>query len=107
MAYDTAGPAAWKQKALLVASTNDAENDFEGYVGAAAGLLPAEMTKTTIKQGSDPDPAANFLTAFNGGQGLVDFVGHGSTEVWLGDLFSAEAADGGDQRRRRRHSSWR
>ena len=94
VAYDTAGPAPWKQQALLVASTNDAENNFEDYVGAVAGLLPAAMTTTTVKQGSDPDPAARFLTAFNGGQGLVDFVGHGSTEVWLGDLFSAEAATG-------------
>jgi hypothetical protein len=92
VAYDDAGAAPWKSKALLVAGTNDSDNNFESHIAAVQALLPPGMTVTKILQGSDPDPAANFLAAFNGGQGLVNFSGHGSTEIWKGDLFTSAAA---------------
>ena len=92
VAYDAAAAAAWKQNALLVAGTNDAENDFEAHLSAVQALLPSGMAVTTVKQGSTPAPAAAFLTAFNGGQGLVNFAGHGSTEIWQGGLFGSTAA---------------
>jgi hypothetical protein len=92
VAYDAAVGAAWKTKALLVAGTNDAENDFEGYTDAVSALLPAEMTVTKVLEESTPTPAAAFLAAFNAGQGLVNFVGHGSVELWNGDLFTSDAA---------------
>ena len=92
VAYDAAGAATWKNQALLVAGTNDSENNFEAYTGAVLALLPSGMTVTTVTQGSDPAAAATFLAAFNQGQGLVNFTGHGSTQVWQGDLFTAAAA---------------
>ena len=33
VAYDAAGAATWKNQALLVAGTNDSENNFEAYTG--------------------------------------------------------------------------
>jgi len=92
VAYDQAGAATWKNKALLVAGTNDDENNFESNVSAVQALLPSTMTVTQVLQGSDPSPAVNSLAAFNGGQGLVNYIGHGSTEVWQGDLFDSDAA---------------
>jgi hypothetical protein len=91
VAYDKAVAAPWKNKALLAAGANDSENNFESYIAAVQALLPG-MTVTKILQGSDPNAAADFLAAFNSGQGLVDFSGHGATEVWLGNLFSSAAA---------------
>jgi hypothetical protein len=92
VAYDTAAAADWKNKALLAAGTNDADNDFEGYIAAVQGLLPQGMNVTQVLQGSDPDPAASFLAAFNSGQGLVNFSGHGSIDSWKDDLFTSDTA---------------
>jgi hypothetical protein len=94
VAYDKAGAAAWKNQALLVAGTNDSDNNFENYAAAAQALLPGGMPVTKILEGSDPNPAVDFLTAFNGGPGLVDFSGHGSTEMWDGDMLTSAAAGG-------------
>jgi hypothetical protein len=57
-----------------------------------AGLLPASVTVSTIYQGQDPGAAGNFVAAFNSGVGLVDFSGHGSSEIWKGGLFDTAAA---------------
>ena len=92
VAYDAAGAATWKNQVLLAAGTNDAENDFDAFSDTARALLPTDMTVTEVKQGSDPAAAATFLAAFNQGQGLVNYIGHGSTAVWQGDLFTAEVA---------------
>jgi gingipain R len=95
VAYDATASAPWKTKALLVAGTNDKENDFEAYTAAVEALLPSRMTTvTTIKQGSTPNPAGALLDQLALGQGLVNFTGHGSVEVWQGGLFSSTAAEG-------------
>ena len=107
VAYDAAGAAAWKAKALLVAGTNDAENDFEAQVAAVAAGLPEAMTVTTVKHGSTPAPAETFLTAFNSGQGLGELqrarvdgnVAGGHVHIgggrW-GDQRGGDAVRGGD-----------
>jgi len=92
VAYDQAGAAAWKNRALLVSGANDSADPFESYTSAVQALLPQSLTITKILQGSDPNAAADFLAAFNSGRGLVNFAGHGSTEVWDGGLFSSTAA---------------
>jgi len=94
VAYDQAGTAAWKNKALVVAGANDSNNNFENYASAAQALLPGGMAVTKILQSSDPNPAVDFMTAFNSGAGLVDYSGHGSTEDWDGDMLTSDAATG-------------
>ena len=91
VAYERAGAAPWKSKALLVAGANDADNNFESHISAVQALLPRSVTVSKVLQGSDPEPARKFLAAFNSGQGLVSFTGHGSVEIWKG-LFSSTAA---------------
>jgi hypothetical protein len=92
VAYENAGAVDWKNNALLVAGENDKDNDFEKNAAAVADLLPKSMTVTTVLQGKDPSAAASFLAIFNSGQGLVDFSGHGSVEIWKGGLFDTTAA---------------
>ena len=41
---------------------------------------------------SDSTAAADFLAAFNSGQGLVNYVGHGSVEVWQQNMFTSAVA---------------
>jgi hypothetical protein len=92
VAYDKAGAAAWKNKALLVSGTNDSSDPFDKYTAAVEALLPSSLTVKKIQQSSDTNAATDLLTALNGGQGLVNFAGHGSTEVWEGGLFDSTAA---------------
>jgi hypothetical protein len=92
VAYDKPG-ATWKNSALLVAGAGDSSDPFESYTAAVqAQLLSQGMTVTKILQGSDPTAAADFLAAFNSGQGLVNYVGHGSVEVWQADMFTSAVA---------------
>jgi hypothetical protein len=92
VAYDKAGAAAWKSSALLVSGTNDSADPFDTYTAAVQALLPSSVTVTKIQQSSDANAATDLMTAMNSGQGLVNFVGHGSTEVWEGGLFDSTAA---------------
>ena len=99
VAYDGAGAAAWKNQALLVAGANDNENNFEAYTAAVQALLPARMSVTQILQGSDANAAADFLAAFNSGQGLVNFSGHGSVGGLAGRPVHFRHRQHADQRR--------
>jgi hypothetical protein len=92
--YDRSGAAGWKQQVLLVADQNDSENDFAGATAAVKGLLPGALTVSEIVQSS---PGANtlLLNSLNTqGQGLVNYIGHGSEAVWSGGLFSSTDAGG-------------
>jgi len=40
-------------------------------------------------QGSDPNAHSDLITTLNAGQSLVNFAGHGSDEVWAGELLSS------------------
>ena len=91
--YDKAGAQTWKNKVLLVAGASDSENNFDGYTAAAQALLPASVTVQTILEDKDGNARNDLLAALNSGQGLVNFVGHGSVEVWTTDglLSSTDA----------------
>jgi len=65
---------------LIVADRND-ENEFEGQ---AANLVPLVSGKTaqTVLVGSAADPAGDIIAGFNGGQSLVNWIGHGEPTSW-------------------------
>jgi hypothetical protein len=92
VAYEGAGAAGWKQKALLVAGTNDAENNFESQTSTLEALL-RRVSVAKILQGQDPNATADLLAALNAGQGLVNYVGHGSFEIWQGSMLTSEIAN--------------
>ncbi len=92
VAYDAAGAATWKTKALLVTGANqEAGDDFATYTTAVQAVLPGTMTVTHV-QGGDAGAAASVVAGVNAGQGLVNFMGHGSTDTWGGDLLTADVA---------------
>lgn len=82
---------SWAGRVLFVSDANTTY-DFEASVAEARSLLPAGMVSTVIKVGSDPSPTADTIAALNGGQLVVDYIGHGSTSLWSGFFASADAA---------------
>jgi uncharacterized repeat protein (TIGR01451 family) len=83
----------WSKTAIMVADVPETWN-FPASVEALKTLFPrsmAPLTKT-IAFGSTPSPRTTLINALNSGSIFVNYVGHGSTEVWSGNLFSSNDA---------------
>ena len=85
--YETVNDSgAWTTQVLLVADRND-NADFTADTQKIATLLPPWIQATQILV-TDLDPGtarAEVLNALNAGELLVNYLGHGSVEVWSGD----------------------
>ena len=89
LAYEAEPQGAWQQQALMVADENDAQIDFEGITTTLKAVLPNEWTVDEIfRTQSGAATNAKLLAKLNEGQQLVNYMGHGSTEIW-GDLLSS------------------
>jgi hypothetical protein len=84
----------WTQEALVVADRQDGF-DFTAASDDVAAILAPDLTVAELVL--DPTDAVSLrrdlLTRLNEGKLLVNYIGHGSTEVWAGGelLTSAEA----------------
>ena len=92
--YETSSSGAWTNRVLLVAGTDDAGDPFTSYTSTVQALIPTTQTVTLISQGGDPNAHSDLITALNAGQSLVNFAGHGSNEVWAGELLSSSDVAG-------------
>jgi hypothetical protein len=96
LAFEDAGDAEWKRRILLVADNNDDSHDFEAALESIDSYLPDSFSVDRISLGRQSLSAAReaLFEKFSNGALLVDFVGHGSTEVWAGEglLTSDDAA---------------
>lgn len=93
VAYDQTSPEAWATRALLVSGLpQNTGDDFAAQSTSVRSVLPSEIVVTELVQAQDPTPRATLLSAINAGQALLNFLGHGSVEVWAGSLFDASAA---------------
>jgi uncharacterized repeat protein (TIGR01451 family) len=84
VSYESGATAGtWNQQALVVADQNIGVN-FSATGNALATSLGKSFAVTKILADQlDPQTAKQqLLDAINGGQGLVDYVGHGSVEQW-------------------------
>jgi Peptidase family C25 len=92
--YDQSGDAAWKKQVLLVADQNDSDNNFEANAAAVKALLPGDLSVSEIFRGSS-SANGDLLNGLNvQGQAMVNYVGHGSEQVWAGGLLNSTDADG-------------
>jgi hypothetical protein len=86
--YETGNNSGnWTGQALFVADRNDNNEDFTADTQKIAALLPSSIQATQILV-TNLDPAtarAEVQTALNSGELLVNYLGHGSVEVWSGD----------------------
>ncbi len=87
--YETSSSGAWTNQVLLVAGTDDVADPFTSYISAVQSLIPGTQTVSVISQGNDSNAHGDLITALNAGQSLVNFAGHGSDEVWAGELLSS------------------
>ena len=83
------------QTVLLVADINDGF-DFEAAATALENLLPVQLTVQEIfrsRFADDDQVQAALLQDINQGPLLVNYVGHGSVEVWRGSYFDSDYAE--------------
>jgi uncharacterized repeat protein (TIGR01451 family) len=84
----------WINQALLVADRDDTV-DFTKDTKSIEALLPKAMKATTVFAGNlDANTARQEIVAsINSGKLLVNYLGHGSVEIWSGeDLLDNTAA---------------
>lgn len=85
------GRDASSQNVTLVADVNKDYN-FENAASLASALVPASVPKNTIKVASTPDPHGAVVSALNAGPAVVDYLGHGSVDVWEGFFGGGDAS---------------
>ncbi len=95
VAYEAARTSgSWTRASLLVADNNDSF-DFEAASAEVAARLPPDMSVTTLALSQTDIGTAQrtLLDRLNDGHLLVNYIGHGATEVWAGEnlLTTAEA----------------
>jgi hypothetical protein len=95
--YDDRGNSGpWTKQALLVADTDAEALGFSADTQGVKNLLPKSLTANIAdgNQVGTPAARAQLLSAINSGQLIVNYLGHGSVEVWGngGLLADADAA---------------
>jgi len=86
------GVAVLMNEALLVADINDSFN-FEGAIADVADeLLEGSMEVREILRDRSATARSDLLALLNQGQLLVNYVGHGSTKTWNGNLLTSSDA---------------
>jgi hypothetical protein len=82
------GVAGSMNEALLVADVNDFF-DFEGASTEVRSLLPGNITVSEIFRGKSSTARTDLLDLLNQGQLVVNYLGHGSTRIWRGNLLTS------------------
>ncbi|MBC7929968.1 MAG: hypothetical protein H7Z38_05305 [Rubrivivax sp.] len=90
---DSSAPAA-----VLVADRNGADGySFEAATDAVQALVPAGVSVSRINRGTQSGDAVRgqIVSAVNAGPQIVNWMGHGSVNVWTGDgLLRSQDATG-------------
>ncbi len=85
IAYEQAPAADWQRRALVVA--DDEDPAFESLNEQLISSLPSGYTAERVyfsqaQQGEDDQLHQAVIEAFNRGVALVNYIGHGSLDVW-------------------------
>lgn len=84
--------ASWTKQALLVADEDDTF-DFEGASAQVKALLPGSMSVREVYRGRMGGGTRQaLLQSLNDGNLLVNYAGHGSVEMWDGDVLTSDDA---------------
>ena len=92
--YDAAGnTGTWSKQALLVADADAEGLGFATDTAAVKSLLPRSFVPTVVDGSvvSTGTAHAEILSAINSGQLVVNYLGHGSVEVWGNGSLLADA----------------
>jgi hypothetical protein len=96
VAYRQSAPGAGWTKNLVLVSDFDPTFDFEGASDDLLSVTPPSMSVSKIyrSQMDDATAYAQVLQSFNSGALLINYFGHGSVEIWRGDLLQSDDAPG-------------
>ena len=93
VAYDQDPEGAWRQNILLVADEHDQFSDFEQTSAKLKSVLSQDLAVGEIFRGKSAGTARmELLGKLNQGQLVVNYLGHGSVEVWAGNLLNSQDA---------------
>lgn len=69
--------------------------DFAGANTAVRQILPQSINAVNIERGETDDQTVrtSILNAINNGQKILTYVGHGSTGIWRGNIFTKTDAE--------------
>jgi hypothetical protein len=94
IAYENAEAGAWTRQVLTLADKMDGEDpfDFEWASRKIETLLPVNVAVEEIfrSQTDDETVRTRIIDSVNEGRLLVNYIGHGSVEVWRGGVFSSD-----------------
>ncbi len=92
-AYATLGGGA--RTATIVADRNEDAN-FEAFGSGVSALVPSSYTKRDVFVGQlgEDEARTRILADLQSGVGLVHYAGHGSVDLWRGDILVASDAAG-------------
>ena len=93
---DQSSNGPWASNALMVADKDDTTENFTGDTQTVQALLPPSTQITEIFVDTVGTTAAkqDIIDAINSGQGLVNYLGHGSEDQWSGsNIFDTDAVD--------------
>lgn len=85
--------AAWTRTSVLISDVPETWN-FPGASTVLANQLPASLKPSALQIpiGSTPSPAAAIRSTLNTGSLFVNYLGHGSTELWSQNVFNSQDA---------------
>lgn len=84
--------AEWTRRVLLVADANEGY-DFEAASDLLRSLMPEQVRVETIYRGQTMDIREKLLEAFARGEWLINYMGHGSVELWRGGVLTSADAE--------------
>jgi len=93
MGYERSGRM---NEIVLVADRKEKDFDFEAAILEVKALVPPSMNVKEIFRGhfgSDAEAKGELLSEINQGPLLVNFIGHGSTEIWRGSILTSDDAE--------------
>ena len=81
-------------RVLLLADANDEDNDFEGLSAQVKAVVPSKVYVSEVLRGQVGDAVAKseLTSELNHGQTLVNYLGHGSVDVWHANWLTAAEA---------------
>ena len=79
---------------VVLASDQQDGMDFGGASGQLKGLMPVGVEVSEIVRGTADDATvrSQLMVALNQGSKLVNYMGHGSVNLWRGNLLTSEDA---------------
>ena len=86
-------PDAWTKNVQIVSDHTTFGISFDREGDQVAGLVPAPLTTDRVSFSAPGDPSAAVIDAFGRGSLLMNYLGHGSVEVWSDYIFTSSMAE--------------